>query len=171
MTEKCKHNLPIGQCALYLTDPDIKNKTERDRVMENDDNIMTKKCRKCREEKSLDEFPKHPQCKDGYQNICKDCRSKQSKERYKNRNVKAEEKKNLEPNPPEEKVKPELESARAWIVGKEELNKKILFIEMDKHQDLMDRLIKTAEEEMRTPELQALFYIKIGLANQQGVLD
>ena len=34
-------------------------------------NILIKTCTVCKESKALDEFPKHPQHKDGYNSVCK----------------------------------------------------------------------------------------------------
>ena len=36
--------------------------------------VETKVCRKCREEKVLDDFPKNRQYKDGYDGLCKKCK-------------------------------------------------------------------------------------------------
>lgn len=42
-------------------------------------NILTKICTVCKESKVLDEFPKHPQHKDGYNSVCKKCMQKSNK--------------------------------------------------------------------------------------------
>lgn len=42
-------------------------------------NILTKICTVCKESKALDEFPKHPQHKDGYNSVCKKCMQKSNK--------------------------------------------------------------------------------------------
>lgn len=42
-------------------------------------NILIKTCTVCKESKALDEFPKHPQHKDGYNNVCKKCMQKSNK--------------------------------------------------------------------------------------------
>lgn len=42
-------------------------------------NILTKICTVCKESKTLDEFPKHPQHKDGYNSVCKKCMQKSNK--------------------------------------------------------------------------------------------
>lgn len=44
---------------------------------------MKKICTKCKEEKELEDFPKHSQTKDGHLNQCKSCRSKYTKQHYK----------------------------------------------------------------------------------------
>lgn len=38
-----------------------------------------KVCRVCKKEKSLDEFYRHPHMKEGYLNLCKECRNSQVK--------------------------------------------------------------------------------------------
>ncbi len=42
-------------------------------------NILIKTCTVCKESKALDEFPKHPQHKDGYNSVCKKCMQKSNK--------------------------------------------------------------------------------------------
>ena len=44
--------------------------------------IVTKKCKKCNSEKPLSEFYKHPTSKGGYRRICKVCHSKERRIRY-----------------------------------------------------------------------------------------
>ena len=170
MTEKCKHNLPIGQCAFCLTDPDIKNKSKRDQNMENFDNRTMKECHgPCGKEKFLDEFPKNPGSKDGHENTCKAGRAKRAKDLYENRKEQEKvrrlnEEKKPETNPTEEEVTTQSEPPPQ--LNPEIRQNTTLYIEMFKHRDLMDRLIKAAEEDMRTPELQALYFIKEGLDGQ-----
>ena len=41
--------------------------------------MLTKICTVCKESKALDEFPKHPQHKDGYNSVCKKCMQKSNK--------------------------------------------------------------------------------------------
>lgn len=45
---------------------------------------MKKTCTKCKEEKELEDFPKHKKMKDGHINQCKVCRSAYIKQHYKN---------------------------------------------------------------------------------------
>ena len=42
-------------------------------------NILIKTYTVCKESKALDEFPKHPQHKDGYNSVCKKCMQKSNK--------------------------------------------------------------------------------------------
>lgn len=45
----------------------------------------TKICRKCGAEKGIDEYAKHPECKDGHEGQCRECRKKQNKARAEKR--------------------------------------------------------------------------------------
>ena len=89
--------------------------------------MQTKKCKKCGEEKILDEFYKHKQTADGYFNICKECKRKESllhrelnlekvKEYDRNRPNKLERsianKKRLKDNP--EKYKNYVQNQKEW---------------------------------------------------------
>lgn len=47
---------------------------------------MTKKCKKCNQEKDLEEFIKDKRLKDGRGNVCKDCQNKYSRE-YRRGNI------------------------------------------------------------------------------------
>lgn len=54
-----------------------------------------KKCKKCNEEKPLNEFYNNSSCKDGKANVCKVCRKKQKKIHYK-KNIEKYKKRGLE---------------------------------------------------------------------------
>lgn len=50
-------------------------------------NILIKTCTVCKESKALDEFPKHPQHKDGYNSVCKKCMQKSNKKCRSNKKI------------------------------------------------------------------------------------
>lgn len=50
--------------------------------MMEDKNMKSKKCSKCKELKSINEFHKNRTRKDGYEYLCKDCKSKRAKKYY-----------------------------------------------------------------------------------------
>lgn len=43
---------------------------------------IEKKCKQCSESKPLTEFHKHPNCKDGHKNKCKECTSEYKRRLY-----------------------------------------------------------------------------------------
>jgi hypothetical protein len=43
---------------------------------------MNKVCKKCKESKDIEEFPRHSGCKDGRYNVCKRCKNLQAHEYY-----------------------------------------------------------------------------------------
>jgi hypothetical protein len=57
--------------------------------------MLVKVCKKCGIEKSLEEFNKHPETKDGYLNQCKECKREYSNERKSQRNPEVIQKREL----------------------------------------------------------------------------
>jgi hypothetical protein len=49
----------------------------------------TKECKKCKEVKSLTEFNKQKDTKDGHKNLCKECQRKYNSQRYSTPEIKA----------------------------------------------------------------------------------
>jgi len=156
-SKRCRHGLPEGQCAICLTDPDRRAEDgiresirRRERVMGEPEATgeKVKRCTVCGETKPLGEFYENIRMKGGYINQCKDCVNKRRAENAKKAR---------------DRTRPGKIDSTADGNGK-----RTLFLIMDEHPDILDKLEAAAREQVRTPELQALYYIKIGLKQYEA---
>jgi len=95
--------------------------------------IPEKKCIKCGNVLLVKDFPKSKICKDGHTNECKQCRNKRRRKTPSSKKINNEE--------------TIMEST-------------ILLIDLKGQPELFERLKKPAQDELRTPEMQALYIIR-----------
>lgn len=117
-----------------------------------------KTCIHCKQTKPESEFAKSYTCKDGRSNVCKVCRNKQK------RDLERRRKGNY--IPPLWKTAGPTEFAGKFIPANDLKN--ILIINLKDHPDLLDRINQIAQDELRTPEMQALYIIREALQAGKG---
>lgn len=149
---RCKHGLPEGQCAACLVDPDIQNKKLRDKIMGNNGEMQI--CKDCGERPAM--LNKNGKVVNGK---CGMCQAKALREARQKKKAAEEEKTERTP-----KVTTRLRDVVGTPSETDDGNgRQTLFLVMDEHPAIMEKLKQAAEVQVRTPELQALFYIKRGL--------
>jgi hypothetical protein len=113
--------------------------------------LVMRVCKKCGEEKALEEFPKNSQCRDGREGACKACKNaakrKPAAAKTPSRTVAA---------PP---VEPP-EKPAAYPVLELPYDEPVLVVNFENHPDLLDAVRKAADDELRTYESQVLYWIR-----------
>ena len=141
--------------------------TVNERGMVVEDWEKTLICRACGEDKPLKEMVPNKRCRDGREKICKKCRGDQNKESYRAR--KKQDKSDVKGKVKRRKEQDKLDESAIKTVDEsatKTADKPFIFILsglMAENPEIRERLITTAKEHFRSPEGQAMRYIKRGL--------
>ena len=121
----------------------------------------TKKCQKCGETKPLAAFHKHASTKDGRETTCKACKVLRAKDLRKAKKATGRTAKPAK----EQAGKPSSASQKAPVTdAMPEVRDAWLMVDFSRHPKLLEQLKAAAEDELRTPEAQLLWWVKDTIA-------
>ncbi|KQC11107.1 MAG: hypothetical protein APR55_08165 [Methanolinea sp. SDB] len=106
-----------------------------------------KPCKKCGVPKRLNEFPRNKICRDGHQNVCKDCRRKQRRA--------FREKQRLGTSATAPAISNDITSDPTPSAP----HRNRLVIDLTNYPEVYERIEKAGIDEIRTPENQALYWL------------
>lgn len=158
------HSLPDRHCDLTHRDPVRPRRKDKGVEMETEKRLCSGGCGR-RLEVNADNFGRSAKAADGFMKMCKECHAKriaeghQRVQKRRNRMVNSDSKKTTSGSPPPKAgiVPAEYKTAEKGATKKP----LCLTIDFSNHSGLLSVLQKIAAEEMRTPEMQVLYLIKM----------
>lgn len=142
---------------------------ERGKTMKDQESERSglKRCSKCRQHKSVDQFTRKRSAPDGLQLQCRECQQvywkRQKEKRRAERSAKPPGGAVLEP--PEASQPSKAESVPAEKPKHGSLS---LTIDFTDHRGLLDHIVSIAKTEDRTPEMQARYFLRCCLRRELG---